>query len=60
MMMAYIDMGTGSYLIQLLIAGLAGVSYACRRTIRRGFTWLKAKFGRGVPPSTSSDPDTHG
>ena len=60
MMMAYIDMGTGSYLIQPLIAGLAGVSDACRCTIRHGFTWLKAKFGRGVPPSTPSDPDNHG
>jgi hypothetical protein len=58
-MLAYIDMGTGSYLIQLLIAGLAGASYAFRHTVRSSFVWLKTRFGRRVPPSTPADPNNH-
>jgi len=56
MMLAYIDMGTGSYVIQLLIAGVAGVSYACRHAISRSFVWLKSKLNRRRPPSA---PDRH-
>ena len=58
MMLAYIDMGTGSYMIQLLIAGVAGVSYACRHAISRGIAWIKSKLGRRQPPPPPT-PDSH-
>jgi hypothetical protein len=45
---AYIDPGTGSYLLQMALAGLLGAGY----TIRRFWTRISMRLGR---PSSSSD-----
>jgi hypothetical protein len=43
---AYIDPGTGSYMLQLALAGLLGAGY----TIRRFWTRITALFGRSSAP----------
>ena len=43
---AYIDPGTGSYALQMAIAGLLGAGY----TIRRFWTHIAARFGRRSVP----------
>ena len=43
---AYIDPGTGSYVLQMALAGLLGAGY----TIRRFWTRITALFGRSSAP----------
>ncbi|MGE3176866.1 MAG: hypothetical protein AB7O32_05325 [Vicinamibacterales bacterium] len=47
---AYIDPGTGSYLLQMAIAGLLGAGY----TVRRFWSHIAARLGRS---STSAQDD---
>jgi hypothetical protein len=42
----YIDPGTGSYVLQLLIAGLLGALFALKVFWRKVVDFLKAPFGR--------------
>ncbi len=49
---AYLDPGTGSMLIQLLLGGFAGVLVVGKLYWHR----IKAFFGRGAPPSLSPSP----
>lgn len=39
----YIDPGTGSLIIQVIIAGLLGSTYFIRNYIRRFLNWLRKK-----------------
>ena len=48
---AYLDPGTGSYLLQLALAGVLGASYA----IKHFWSRLKGLFSRG----DASAPDDH-
>ena len=51
---AYIDPGTGSYIVQVLIAGLLGVLVSLR------FYWARIKaFFKGFPPFGRKDPAQH-
>lgn len=45
---AYIDPGTGSFLIQILAAAIFGASFAFRSAWRRAFNFLKKFFVKGV------------
>jgi hypothetical protein len=47
---AYIDPGTGSYVLQLALAGVLGASYAVKHFWAR----LKGLFGRGPADDTNS------
>ena len=51
--LAYIDPGTGSYLIQLLIAAAVGIAFAAKLYWRQ----IKAFFSKGKLPQ---DPETSG
>jgi drug/metabolite transporter (DMT)-like permease len=42
---AYIDPGTGSYIFQMLIAGLIGGLFAMKQFWRRGMSFFKRLFG---------------
>jgi hypothetical protein len=42
----YIDPGTGSYVLQLLLAGLLGALFALKVFWRKVVHFLKAPFGR--------------
>jgi hypothetical protein len=50
---AYIDPGTGSYIIQLLVAGLLSSAYLIKIYWRR----IKAMFGASVPTLEEDDDD---
>ena len=50
---AYLDPGTGSMLLQLLLGGFAGVLVVGKLYWHR----IKAFFGRGAPPSPSPSHD---
>jgi hypothetical protein len=50
---AYLDPGTGSLVIQTIIAGLAAVGYAFRSSLGR----IASLFRRGRGNSTASRPD---
>ena len=51
---AYIDPGTGSYIVQVLIAGLLGVLISLR------FYWARIKaFLKGCPPFGRKDRSQH-
>lgn len=51
---AYIDPGTGSYMVQVVIAGLLGVLVSLR------IYWARIKaFFKGNPPLGGNDPDKH-
>ena len=61
---AYIDPGSGSLLLQALIAGLLSIPFFFRRTI--GGAWQRLRGGPGshepsagsaAPPATSADAD---
>jgi hypothetical protein len=43
MSFGYIDPGTGSMVLQVLIAGVVGVIAFFRGTIARAFNWIKPK-----------------
>jgi hypothetical protein len=44
---AYLDPGTGSYVVQLLIGGLLGGLFALGMFWRRALTFIKRLFKRG-------------
>ncbi len=44
--LAYIDPGTGSFLLQMLIAGSLGVLFAVRRTLKNIFMRIKGKLSK--------------
>lgn len=50
--MAYIDPGTGSLIIQALIAGSLGILFAVRK-------WLRNVFTRFFRSSATKDQDGH-
>ncbi len=51
---AYIDPGTGSYVLQVVIAGLLGALVSLR------IYWARIKaFFKGNPPLGGNDPDKH-
>ena len=51
---AYIDPGTGSYILQVVIAGLLGALVSVR------IYWARIKtFFKGNPPSGGNDPGKH-
>ena len=51
---AYIDPGTGSYIVQVVIAGLLGALVSLR------IYWARIKaFFKGNPPLGGNDPDKH-
>lgn len=51
---AYIDPGTGSYILQVVIAGLLGALVSLR------IYWARIKaFFKGSPPLGGNDPDKH-
>jgi len=44
---AYIDPGTGSYVVQLLLAGILGALFAIKVFWRRLISFFKGLIGRG-------------
>ena len=44
----YIDPGSGSMLVQILVASVLGIIIAFRRIILGGFAWVKSKLS---PPA---------
>ncbi len=49
---AYIDPGTGSYLLQLALAGLLGAGY----TVKMYWARITKLFGRSSPPADDPQP----
>ena len=45
--LAYIDPGSGSMLLQVIMATLIGGIFFVRRTIKQAFFWVKNKIFRG-------------
>jgi len=45
--LAYIDMGSGSFLLQFLIAGLAGALFALKMFWGRIADWFRKRGGEG-------------
>ena len=52
---AYVDPGTGSFLVQLLIAGVLGIGYYIKTSWWRLKTWVMS-FGRKKPPAPPEAP----
>lgn len=52
---AYLDPGTGSYVFQLLIAGLLGSTFFMKSIIRRG----KETFKTFLPKNSDKNHDDH-
>lgn len=51
---AYVDPGTGSYVLQMVLAGLLGALFALKVFWHRMVGFFKRRFGRGgrtIPPS---------
>ncbi len=44
---AYVDPGTGSYIFQLLLAGLLGALYLLRQYWSRVKSFVRSKLGKG-------------
>lgn len=53
MLFSYIDPGTGSMVLQIVIAGVVGVLAFFRGTITRAFSWFKPKQDAPKNPSAS-------
>ena len=53
---AYVDPGTGAYLLYLLMAVIVGVTYWCRAMIAKIKKLLIGLFTK-TPKETDSDPD---
>lgn len=45
--LAYIDPGSGSMLLQVIMATLVGSIFFVRRAIKQAFFWVKKKIFRG-------------
>jgi hypothetical protein len=56
--LAYIDPGSGSMLLQVLLAGLLAVPFFFRRVI--GDTWHRVRGTRGEPKDTDGGEDATG
>jgi hypothetical protein len=56
--LAYIDPGSGSMLLQVLLAGLLAVPFFFRRVI--GDTWHRVRGTRNEPKSTDGGEDATG
>jgi hypothetical protein len=52
-LLAYLDPGSGSYLLQLLIAGLLGGAFV----IKSQWARIRAWFSRKSPPEDPGTPD---
>lgn len=44
---AYLDAGTGSVILQVLLAGIAGLVVVLKIYWRNGKEWIQKKLGRG-------------
>lgn len=53
---AYLDPGSGSFLLQLLLAGLVGVGFAIKMSWKK----IKAFFNRSAADADSEDTDDSG
>jgi hypothetical protein len=51
-MIAYIDPGTGSLILQTIIAGVVGVTLFFRTSIARVFGWFKKPSTPAAPENT--------
>ncbi len=54
--LAYLDPGTGSYLIQLLIAGLLGLLFVVRLYWSKISQFFRKLFKKEVPTQSGDDP----
>ncbi len=52
---AYLDPGTGSFIIQMVIAAVLGGAFLMRGYIARGFKALFKMFGRSEPENQDED-----
>ncbi len=52
---AYIDAGSGSYVLQMLMAGLLGVAFTIKLSWQRLKAFASSKFGGKTPPAKSGD-----
>ena len=50
---AYLDPGTGSALLQVLLAGVAGIAVCGKLCWRYVTTWFGATFGKGAPAEST-------
>ncbi len=55
MILAYIDPGSGSLIIQALIAGLVAIPIFFRTQLANGVNAVKRALGRGAGSSSESD-----
>ncbi len=54
---AYLDPGTGSFIIQMLIAAALGGAFLLRGYIAKGFKAIFKLFGRSEPSPVDDDDD---
>jgi hypothetical protein len=58
LLMAYLDPGTGSIVVQLLVAGLAGFAYVLKLYWRRMTTMITSLVSRRTPEPKKNGPPT--
>ncbi|MBN1127404.1 MAG: hypothetical protein JXA71_00355 [Chitinispirillaceae bacterium] len=51
----YIDAGTGSFMLQILIAGLVGSLFALKLFFRRIVNGIRKLMGKSGPPETDAN-----
>jgi hypothetical protein len=56
MILAYLDPGTGSYALQILLATMFGGMFALKQSWNELKLWLSSRFG---DPLKSTDPNTN-
>jgi hypothetical protein len=53
-LVAYIDAGSGSLVVQVVIASIVAVPYFLRTQLRTVVRELRSRFGRGTGPADES------
>ena len=56
--LAYVDPGSGSFLIQLLVGGLLAVSFALKSWRIRFVKWMRGFFKADSPKDHESGPES--
>jgi hypothetical protein len=56
MILAYLDPGTGSYALQILLATMFGGMFALRQSWSDLKVWFTARFVKSTPPHEPSPP----
>jgi hypothetical protein len=54
---AYLDPGSGSFILQLLLAAILGGAFLLRSYISRGFKAIRRMLGHAEPETSAEDAD---